>query len=393
MAYNYVPRLSVSGIPESGYYNTVPHPWSGGLGNITPLMHYYGRTRPPKGNCTSYCIGRWLEICKGDKSKMEGLLSRRNTGTWDGGAWYECSPSLQVRSGGPQLGDIVCISRGNTWAGHVFVVEELHEDYVVCSQSEYHGVFFHVTQNYRAKNYMGKWYTDRGYQLRGFIRMSDVPSSGPVNFDMPTSWDIKIGEGQYLNEDEELNNAVMGYVAMMNADPTLTLEACCGILGNMYGEVTLNPGCLQVNRPSAGGLVGWDPLSKWSHEASLRGVPWTDGDGQCEWVLSNNYWAYVPKVGWVLYHNFWSPSLAGGMTYDEFKHSTETPERLAELFCYAYEKAGTPHMNRRTEAARRYYNYLMGLNLPFWNFPKNQPYLDGLSVWQMAGNAKPKLIY
>lgn len=382
MAYNYVPRLSSEGLLTLSYYNAPPNPF-------VPLRVHK--------NCTTYAYGRWLEIAGGDVSKLNGLLYSRkpSNGTWDGGAWYACStPAVQVGKGPPQLGDIACWSIGNTWLGHVAVVEELHTDYVVMSQSEYHGVLFHITDNYAKYDYMGKWYRDRNYKLRGFLRMQGVPSSPlPPNFNMPTEWVVRIGEGKYLNEEEELNNAVMGYVALTNADPTLTLEACCGILGNMYGEVTLNPGCLQEGRPSAGGLVGWDPLTKWSHEAGLRHIPWTDGDGQCEWVLSDKYWVYVSGVGWVLYTGFWSPSHAHGMTYDQFKHSHDTPENLARLFCLAYEKAGIPHMDKRTNAARRYYDYLMGLNLPFWSFPKNQPYLDGLSVWQMAGNAKPKLIY
>lgn len=392
MAYDYVPRLTDVGMRGSRYYSVVPSPWNA---HIVPLNYFPHDGHP--GNCTSYCIGRWWEICSGDTSKMTGLLSeRKTTGTWNAGAWYVCSPSLQAGTRSPQPGDIACWKKNANYEGHVAVVEEVHLDYCVMSQSEYgrSGQYFRKTTNYAKYDYTGdnpwNYYKRNNYVLQGFIRMNGVPSPPAIpDFDMPTEWVVRVGEGEYLSEEEELNNAVMGYVALMNADPTLTLEACCGILGNMYGEVTLNPGCLQEGRPSAGGLVGWDPLTKWSHEADIRGIPWTDGDGQCEWVLSDNYWSYVPQVGWVLYHNFWSPSLAGGMTYDEFKHSTNTPEHLAELFCYAYEKAGIPHMNRRTEAARKYYDFLQGMNFE----SAKKPYDEHMPVWMLAGNAKPKLIY
>lgn len=388
MGYDYVPRLTNVGMRSSHYYSVMPSPWNA---HLKPLNWYPQHGHP--GNCTSYCVGRWWEICGGDTSKMAGLLSIRPNGTWDGGAWYNCSPQLQAGKSNPQPGDIACWSIGNTWSGHVAVVEEVHSDYCVMSQSEYHGQYFNKTTNYAKYAYTGQtannYYKRNGYVLRGFIRMKDVPSAPTIpDFDMPTEWVVRVGEGKYLNEDEELNNAVMGWKAMTTADPTLTLEACCGILGNMYGEVTLNPGCLQEGRPSAGGLVGWDPLTKWSHEAGLRGIPWTDGDGQCEWVLSDKYWNYSGGV-WTLHTGFWTPSYAGGMTYDQFKHSTDTPENLARLFCLAYEKAGIPHMDKRTDAARRYYDFLQGMNFPS---PK-RPYIHQMPVWMMAGNAKPKLIY
>lgn len=392
MGYDYVPRLSASGIPQSGYYNTVPYPWSGGLGSITPLMHYYGRTRPPRGNCTSYCVGRWLEICKGDKSKMEGLLSRRNTGTWDGGAWYECSPSLQVRSGGPQLGDIVCISIGNTWNGHVFVVEELHEDYIVCSQSEYHGVFFHVTQNYRANNYMGKWYTDRGYKLRGFIRMKDVPSS-PItpDYDMPTEWVVKLHYYDMTDEDKE-NNAVMAAVQLYSYG--WTLEAIAGALGNFQRESNIDP---QSTGSGGCGLVGWTPPRIFTTWANHYGYTWYDGEKQIEFINADIFVdkdvPYLADGSLNLHPQWIAKASFGWITYEEYKTMTETPEEMAEIFMLGYERPGEPALEERKANARRWYDFLQGINLPFWNFPKNQPYKDGLSVWQMAGNAKPKLIY
>lgn len=368
----YVPRLTSQGMMSSSFYSVVPAPWN----SIRPLNSYY-----PRGNCTSYCIGRWLEIANGDTSKMSGLLSQAPAGQRNGGNWYGKSPLLQAGKSNPQPGDIKVTKRGTQdgW-GHVAVVEEVHEDSLIVSESMYTSkVYFQTETAYRDLDWRMRWEYNVGYTFEGFLRMGGASGGVVPAIQMPTEWVVRVGEGQYLNETEELNNAVMGYVALTRADPNLTLEACCGILGNMYGEVTLNPGCLQVGRPSAGGLVGWDPLTKWSHEASLRGIPWTDGDGQCEWVLSDKYWNYSGGV-WTLYSGFWSPSYAGGMTYTEFKHSTATPETLAELFCLAYEKAGTPHMERRTEKARYYYEYLLG-NLPFMTNQLPPPEPPRLFLW------------
>lgn len=351
----FVPRLTSQGMRSSRFYSIMPSPWAG----IKPLNDYW-----PAGNCTSYAIGRWLEICNGDIAKMSGLLTdyARLTGRRNGGNWYAASPSIQAGKSNPQPGDIKVTKRGTQdgW-GHVSVVEEVHEDFIIVSESKYTArVYFDTETAYKANNWRMNWEVNASYSFEGFLRMGGISGGVVPAIQMPTKWVVRVGEGQYLNETEELNNAVMAYVALTRADQTLTLEACCGILGNMYGEVTLNPGCLQVGRPSAGGLVGWDPLTKWSHEASLRGIPWTDGDGQCEWVLTDKYWDYSGGV-WTLHTGFWTDSYAGGMTYDEFKHSTATPETLAELFCLAYEKAGTPHMPTRTSKARYYYDYLMGV--------------------------------
>lgn len=349
----FVPRLTSQGIRGNRY-------WYSSLNTFYP--------NNPLPNCTCYAYGRWLEIAGGDVTKLAGLFTK-SYGSRNGGNWYRASPSLQAGIANPQLGDIACWGfsdyRRNGW-GHVAVVEEIHPDYIVVSASYYSGTFFNTENCPKSNGYKCRWMKPGGkydYILHGFIRMGGASGTIVPSIDMPTEWVVRVGEGRYLNDEEELNNAIMAYVALTNADPTLTLEACCGIIGNMCGEVSLNPGCLQEGRPSAGGLVGWDPLTKWSHEASLRGIPWTDGDGQCEWVLSDQYWEYSGGV-WTLHSGFWAPGKAGGMTYDEFKHSTDTPERLAELFCYAYEKAGIPHMEKRTTKARYYYEYLTA-NLPF----------------------------
>lgn len=363
----YVPRLTDVGMRSSRYWNS----------SLNVFWPRYGLP-----NCTCYAYGRWLEIANGDVSKLAGLLVNAGQfpGNRSGGNWYIASPALQAGQSNPQPGDIKVAKRNTQdgW-GHVCVVEEVHEDYVVTSGSWYGSRYFVVETAYKANNWRMNWEVNRGYKFQGFLRMGGASGGVVPTIQMPTEWVVRVGEGQGLNETEELNNAVMGYIALTRADPTLTLEACCGILGNMYGEVRLNPGCLQVGRPSAGGLVGWDPLTKWSHEASLRGIPWTDGDGQCEWVLSNQYWDNTGGT-WTLRTNFWTPAYADGMTYTEFKTSHDTPERLAELFCLAYEKAGTPHMEKRTEKARYYYEYLMG-NLPFMTDQLPPPEPPRLFLW------------
>jgi hypothetical protein len=79
----------------------------------------------------------------------------------------------------------------------------------------------------------------------------------------------------------------------------------------------------------------------------------------------------------------------GWLTYEEYKTMTETPEEMAEIFMLGYERPGEPALDERKANARRWYDYLLGMN---FESPK-RPYIHQMPVWMMAGNAKPKLIY
>ena len=350
----FVPRLSSQGIRGNRY-------WYSSLNTFYP--------NNPLPNCTCYAYGRWLEIAQGDVSKLAGLFTK-NFGTRNGGNWYRASPSLQAGTANPQLGDIVCWGfadyRRGGW-GHVAVVEEVHPDYIVVSASYHSGTFFNTENCPKSRSYKCRWMQPGGqydYVLHGFIRMGGASGTIVPSINMPTDWvddiDYWIADGS----EEEINNMIMAYVALSEADSTWTLEAICGVLGNMWRESHLNPGMREIGNHNNGGLVGWTPLTKWSHEASIRQIPWNDGDGQCEWVSSGNYW-YWNGQAWVLATNHWVPSrMTTPMTYAEYKQCTDSPEECAKHFMQGYEGPSVPALAERQAKARYYYEYLTA-NLPF----------------------------
>lgn len=384
MGYDYVPRLTDVGMRSSSYYSVMPSPWNTYL---KPLNWYPSHGHP--GNCTSYCVGRWWEICGGDTSKMSGLLSERSiTGTWNGGAWYVCSPQLQAGKSNPQPGDIACWSIGNTWSGHVAVVEEVHADYCVMSQSEYHGKYFNKTTNYAKYDYTGQtannYYKRNGYVFRGFIRMKDVPSPPTIpDFDMPTEW-VHYPDYHDMTEADRENNAIMAAVQLYSYG--WTLEAIAGAIGNFVRESNLDP---QSTGTGGGGLVGWTPLSNLTRWTSYYGYTWYDGEKQIEFIDMGVYCSgYDSDSGVPILEAQWLPGRVYGITYSDYKTMTQTPESMAELFMKGYEAPGVPALEERKANARKYFEFLQGMN---FESPK-RPYIHHTPVWMMAGRPKYKLI-
>lgn len=364
----YVPRLSDVGMRSSRYWNS-------------SLNIFYPRYGLP--NCTCYAYGRWLEIANGDVTKLAGLLvnSGQLPGNRNGGNWYIASPALQAGQSNPQPGDIKVAKRNTQdgW-GHVCVVEEVHEDYVVTSGSWYGSKYFVVENAYKRNNWRMNWEVNRKYTFQGFLRMGGASGGVVPSIPMPTEW---VNDIDYFIPDgsqDEINNMVMAYVALKEADSTWTLEAICGVLGNMWRESHLNPGMREIGHSQNGGLVGWTPLTKWSHEASIRGIPWNDGDGQCEWVSSGKYWHWN-GAKWVLFDNHWVPGrMTTPMTYSEYKQCTDSPEGCAKHFMQGYEGPSVPALAERQAKARYYYEYLLG-NMPFMINQLPPPEPPRLFLW------------
>ena len=388
MGYDYVPRLTDVGMRTSIYYSQVPSPWNQYL---KPLNYYPTHTNH-RGNCTSYAIGRWWEICNGDATKMSGLLSNRSTGTWNGGAWYTCSPTLQAGKTNPQPGDICCWSIGESWDGHVAVVEEVHTDYCVMSCSEYHGAYFHKTTNYAKYDYTGdketNYYKKYGYKLRGFIRMSSVPSPPAIpDFNMPTEW-VHYPRYTDMTEEDRQNNAVMAAVQLYSLG--WTLEAIAGAIGNFEAESNLDPEAIGTG---GGGLVGWTPLSNYKNWSDYYGYTWYDGEKQIEFISMNVYCTGIGQDGPILAAQWMTrPSLGINISFDEYTQMTDTPEDMARYWMLCYERPldqSAAAQQFRAEKGRKWYDFLLGMNFE----DSKSPYVPKMPVWMMAGNAKPKLIY
>lgn len=390
MAYNYVPRLSSAGLLTLSYYNRPPNPFE-------PLISRYNKTKNyakgPHGECTTYAYGRWLEIAQGDVTKLRGLLETRGrtNGRWNGGAWYQASnPAIRAGKTNPQPGDIMCLRKGTStdWYGHVGVVEEVHTDYVLISQSEHSGKLFNTTKNYASLGYTGErqgnYYQKNGYQLQGFLRMEGVPSQPVVpDFNMPTEW-IHYPDYHDMTESDRENNAVMAAVQLNSYG--WTLEAIAGAIGNFVRESNLDP---QSTGTGGGGLVGWTPLSNLTRWTNYHGYTWYDGEKQIEFIDMGVYCSGYYSDGTPILEAQWLPGRVGGLAYSDYKQMTLSPDEMAELFMKGYEAPGVPALDERKANAIKYYEFLLGVNLT----DPIRPYIEKTPLWVLAGRPTPKLIY
>lgn len=159
-----------------------------------------------------------------------------------------------------------------------------------------------------------------------------------------------ISGNYYLSEGEMQNNAQMVY-SIMSGTHGWTLEAICGMLGNMEKESTINPGIWESlnEAPESGfGLVQWTPSTNYTDWAESYGIDITDGDMQLWWIATET-------------ENFgqWIETDEYPISFDEFASSTATPEYLASVFLKNFERAGVEAETERRTNARKWYDYLL----------------------------------
>lgn len=144
-----------------------------------------------------------------------------------------------------------------------------------------------------------------------------------------------------------------------------TVNAIAGMVGNMMVESGVNPGCCQyasvswdnpstIENTSGGiGLTQWTPARKYYNWAIENNLDPKSGDTQCariEWERDNN--------------KQWSLKNLGNHTWEDFVTSTESPETLARVFVWAYERPKNPNIAQRQRNARWVYDYLTSIDPP-----------------------------
>ena len=162
-----------------------------------------------------------------------------------------------------------------------------------------------------------------------------------------------ISGNRALTEDEMRNNAeiVRGYLM---DEYGWSINAVCGLLGNMESESYINPGVWENFEENKGGfgLVQWTPYTKYTDWAEAMDYDWDDGNGQLIWIEEET----VPT-------GQWSPTPDYNFSFETFKTSTETPEYLASAFLYNFEKPKHPEdtINARQNQARKWYDRWHGI--------------------------------
>lgn len=141
-------------------------------------------------------------------------------------------------------------------------------------------------------------------------------------------------------------------------DSGWTLEALCGMLGNMQVESSLNPGRWE------GDVVGGDPTA---HGYGL--VQWTPYTNYTDWAV-NYGWsdpsvidANVSRINYEMANGLqWIPTISYPFTFGAYKDSTASPYDLALAFLANYERPANPNQPIRGQYALEWYDYLKGLH-------------------------------
>ena len=155
-----------------------------------------------------------------------------------------------------------------------------------------------------------------------------------------------------------------------------TRNSICGMLGNMMVESTVNPWLFQhssldwsdpaaILADSGGmGLTQWTPCRKYYQWAIDSNLDPESGNTMCDRI----YYEYENNLQWSL-DNY------GQHTWEDFVTSTETPEILARVFLWAYERPADPDLAQRQANARWCFDNLRATIDPvklFWFLNTNK---------------------
>lgn len=146
--------------------------------------------------------------------------------------------------------------------------------------------------------------------------------------------------------DEMKNNAKLFSVYFLNKG--WSLNAICGMLGNIQTESFINPGIWESldegNVKNGYGIVQWTPSTKYTDWA---GADYKNGNKQCERII------YEMENGIQ-----WYATSSYNMTFKQFSTSTQTPTYLAKAFIENYERPFDTNQPIRGTQAEFWYNYL-----------------------------------
>lgn len=167
------------------------------------------------------------------------------------------------------------------------------------------------------------------------------------------SWNYVVTENlNALTTEQIQENAIEFY---NHFKYTMTLEAICGLLGNIQRESQLNPGQTEYGYdgdPNYGyGFIGWTPGSILTTWASENGYDWYDGEAQCIYIDEENYYTGSAVV--------WLPTTEYPYTWNEFKGLTDVDEAV-KAYLYERERAGVSALDQRLQFAHEWYTFLSG---------------------------------
>lgn len=155
---------------------------------------------------------------------------------------------------------------------------------------------------------------------------------------------------RYLNQTEMENNAKIIYNYLYSKG--WSVNAICGLLGNIQQESTINPGIWQnltENINNGYGLVQWTPSTKWSNWADANHYAHDNGDAQLKWIDE------VTGVS-----GEWIPTTDYNVSFDQFKITTNSVDWCTKAWLYNFERAGIAHLQNRLDYANAWFTFFQG---------------------------------
>ena len=178
--------------------------------------------------------------------------------------------------------------------------------------------------------------------------------------------------GEYYRSQDGTSEALSTTQMNVNANYIKTyltyenwsIEAICGLLGNMQNESALNPARWQSN--DVGNMSGGYGLTQWT--PATKYINWATENGY------NDYGAMDSNLARLIYevnnHVQYYPTSGYPETFSEFTQSSKTPYYLACVFAWNYERSsvvlyGTEEekealRQRRGGSANAWYEYFTG---------------------------------
>lgn len=305
-------------------------------------------------NCVGYCWGRWREI----------LGEYHNLSRGDAGTWYAYNDGYE-RGQVAKLGAIGVYSDNRGGAGHVVSVEKINSDgSIVISESGYGWVRFNT------QTLGSDYYYSSNYTFLGFIYLP-IDFDGDDHDEIPTP----ISGNRFLTLSEMQKNAT--YIWWYLKNKGWSLNAVCGMLGNMQRESTINPGIwqdLDEGNTSLGyGLVQWTPATNYLNWCNSAGLIPSEMDSNLKRIL------YEMDYGLQYYSTTEYPE-----SFREFSVSTKSVEYLVTAFLKNYERAGVEALDERIENGNYWYSYLQNINFDDDDPPHNPIYFKRKSGYKFV---------
>lgn len=205
------------------------------------------------------------------------------------------------------------------------------------------------------------------------------------------AWYCKATGGYGRESAEALANAQEIY-AVLSARGW-TVNAVCGLLGNIHTESGYNPWRWQSDKLGASGGSPWrnkgygltqfTPASKYIDAASARA---TDGYGPNFSNRTGNTGEGYAQLVFVDEHADYYATSSYPLSYAQFKQSTESAGYLARAWLYNYERPADPASTegQRASNAEYWYGVLSGETPPDPDIPDPPPGPGGsLKYWMM----------